>query len=88
MGTLTAVYRPAQVEDCAAIAQLFQLAANGIADLVWQTLQTLQPQYAGKQNQGALQYQQQGFSILGPAAVVPHPLIHYTDDVLLITLDF
>lgn len=39
-----------------------------------------------EQNIGALSlYQRQGFQVIDRAAVVPHPLIHHTGDVLLMT---
>jgi hypothetical protein len=96
MRTLTTVYRPAQIEDWAAIAQLLQLAAAKIADLIWQSLQTLQPQYAGLTplQVGTRRCAQlgSGFSYrngtaaeqaVQRAAAVLHRLIHHTGDVLL-----
>jgi ribosomal protein S18 acetylase RimI-like enzyme len=37
-------FRAATVEDCFTIAQLFQIAADGVADYIWNTLQ---PEYPG-----------------------------------------
>lgn len=39
-----------------------------------------------EQNEGALRlYQRHGFTVIERAAVVPHPLIHYTGNILLMT---
>ena len=43
MLTVTTTYRPARVEDCFTIARLFQMAADGVADYLWSTLQADNP---------------------------------------------
>lgn len=74
MRTLTTVYRPAQGDNCLAIAQP-QAQQRGFT-----TVSLL----CFEQNQGALRlYQRHGFSTVQPAAVVPHPLIHPTGNVLI-----
>ncbi|MBD0267285.1 MAG: GNAT family N-acetyltransferase [Cyanobacteria bacterium Co-bin8] len=43
MLTITTTYRPARVEDCFTIARLFQIAADGVVDYLWSTLQADYP---------------------------------------------
>ena len=72
--------RPARKSECRRIAEFYRISSDGVADYVWTKLARPGEDIL---DVGRRRYERYGYAERMRRPVVPHPLIHYTGDAIL-----